>query len=106
MGQIVFLYFLQKKGWLGVQLVPNELSVSEFKELLETTKLPVAHLSFPEEEAPMLPFICLLNPEDNNFAADGVVYFSSHKMIVEAGTGIKYSTIQPGWCCFANPRCR
>lgn len=33
MGQIVFLYFLQKKGWLGVQLVPNELSVNEFREL-------------------------------------------------------------------------
>lgn len=36
MGQIVFLYFLQKKGWLGVQLVPNELSVNEFNELLSS----------------------------------------------------------------------
>lgn len=34
MGQIVFLYFLQKKGWLGVQLVPDELSVYEYEELL------------------------------------------------------------------------
>lgn len=34
MGQIVFLYFLQKKGWLGVQLVPDELSVYECEELL------------------------------------------------------------------------
>ena len=34
MGQIVFLYFLQKKGWLGVQLVPNKISVSDFNELL------------------------------------------------------------------------
>lgn len=33
MGQIVFLYFLQKKGWLGVQLVPNELNLIEFEEL-------------------------------------------------------------------------
>ena len=33
MGQIVFLYFLQKKGWLGVQLVPNELNLIEFQEL-------------------------------------------------------------------------
>ncbi len=33
MGQIVFLYFLQKKGWLGVQLVPNELNLIEYKEL-------------------------------------------------------------------------
>lgn len=59
------------------------MTISEFKELLETTNLPVAHLSFPEEEAPTLPFICFLNPENNNFAADGIVYFSAHGMIVE-----------------------
>ena len=35
MGQIVFLYFLQKKGWLGVQLVPDELNKMEYQELLE-----------------------------------------------------------------------
>lgn len=34
MGQIVFLYFLQKKGWLGVQLVPNELTIDEYNDLL------------------------------------------------------------------------
>lgn len=34
MGQIVFLYFLQKKGWLGVQLIPNELSIEDYNELL------------------------------------------------------------------------
>ena len=34
MGQIVFLYFLQKKGWLGVQLIPNELTKEEYDELL------------------------------------------------------------------------
>ena len=37
MGQIVFLYFLQKKGWLGVQLVPNELNLIEFEELLNNS---------------------------------------------------------------------
>ena len=37
MGQIVFLYFLQKKGWLGVQLVPNELNLIEFRELLKNS---------------------------------------------------------------------
>lgn len=30
MGQISFLYFLQKKGWLGVRLVPNEITFEEF----------------------------------------------------------------------------
>ena len=36
MGQIVFLYFLQKKGWLGVQLIPNQLSLEEYNYLLKT----------------------------------------------------------------------
>ncbi len=33
MGQIVFIYFLQKKGWLGVKLVPNKLSFNEYNEI-------------------------------------------------------------------------
>ena len=31
MGQIVFLYFLQKKGWLGVKAWPDRLTEAEFK---------------------------------------------------------------------------
>ena len=31
MGQIVFLYFLQKKGWLGVGAWPNSLTEKEYK---------------------------------------------------------------------------
>jgi len=31
MGQIVFLYFLQKKGWLGVKAWPDRLSEVEYK---------------------------------------------------------------------------
>lgn len=33
MGQIVFIYFLQKKGWLGVKLVPSKLSINEYNEI-------------------------------------------------------------------------
>ena len=37
MGQLAFLYFLQKKGWLGVRLTPQDrkLTESEYLELLE-----------------------------------------------------------------------
>lgn len=35
MGQISFLYFLQKKGWLGVRIVPKEL---EYDELVKISK--------------------------------------------------------------------
>ena len=32
MGQIVFLYFLQKKGWLGVSAWPKEMNAREYKK--------------------------------------------------------------------------
>lgn len=35
LGQIVFIYFLQKKGWLGVKLVPSILSMNEYKEIYD-----------------------------------------------------------------------
>ena len=31
MGQIVFLYFLQKKGWLGVKAWPRSMTATEYK---------------------------------------------------------------------------
>ena len=31
MGQLVFLYFLQKKGWLGVKVVPGRITEKEYK---------------------------------------------------------------------------
>ena len=31
MGQIVFLYFLQKKGWLGVSAWPKEMNAKEYR---------------------------------------------------------------------------
>ena len=36
MGQIVFLYFLQKKGWLGVQIIPEILEKSEYSEVFKS----------------------------------------------------------------------
>ena len=33
MGQIVFIYFLQKKGWLGVRIVPSKLSIEDYNEI-------------------------------------------------------------------------
>lgn len=33
MGQISFLYFLQKKGWLGVKIVPKKISKVELREI-------------------------------------------------------------------------
>ena len=36
MGQIVFLYFLQKKGWLGVGVWPTELTEKEYNNVFYT----------------------------------------------------------------------
>lgn len=33
MGQLAFLYFLQKKGWLGVKIVPEALNQHEFNRI-------------------------------------------------------------------------
>lgn len=33
MGQIVFIYFLQKKGWLGVKIVPGTISIEDYNDI-------------------------------------------------------------------------
>lgn len=33
MGQIAFLYFLQKKGWLGVRIIPREMDENDFRKI-------------------------------------------------------------------------
>lgn len=38
MGQLAFLYFLQKKGWLGVKVVPHKLSEKEYKNAYFSSK--------------------------------------------------------------------
>lgn len=37
MGQIVFIYFLQKKGWLGVKLVPQIMSIKDFENIYKNS---------------------------------------------------------------------
>lgn len=70
------------------------MSLSEFKELLKTTGLPVAYYAFPESEAPTLPFICYLVPFTNNFSADGKVYKNINHIQVELYTKIKSPEIE------------
>ena len=35
MGQIAFIYFLQKKGWLGIEIVPESLTFEEYNRIYE-----------------------------------------------------------------------
>lgn len=62
------------------------MNLEEFKNLLETTGIPVAYYAFPEDESPGLPFICFLVSGSNNFAADGIVYKKIDHIQVELYT--------------------
>lgn len=50
------------------------MTLTELKTQLDTSKLPVAYLSFPADEAPAMPFVVYQEIMTNNFGADGVVY--------------------------------
>lgn len=70
------------------------MNLTEFKKILETTELPVAYRSFPEEDVPELPFICYLETGTTNFAADGVVYQKISEIAVELYTKNKNVTLE------------
>lgn len=62
------------------------MELEDFKNILETTGFPVVYWSFPEGEAPPLPFICYIDAGSNNFIADGKVYHKSRRINVELYT--------------------
>lgn len=48
MGQIAFLYFLQKKGWLGVTAVPKNISEKTYKDACYSRRHPEAKNIVPK----------------------------------------------------------
>lgn len=54
MGQVAFLYFLQKKGWLGVKIVPKKICRNELRELYkkqnEETRNIITNVYKPKED--------------------------------------------------------
>lgn len=62
------------------------MELEELKKILETTGIPVAYWSFPEGEAPLLPFICYVDAGSDNFIADGKVYHKRSRVNVELYT--------------------
>lgn len=69
------------------------MTLAEFGELLDKTGLPVAYRSF-NGKTPQLPYICYLNPYDNNFSADGKVYSVAKHIQVELYTKLKDEAIE------------
>ena len=65
------------------------MNLELLKDRLVSTGLPVAYLSFPEDEAPPLPFICYLSTGDDPLFADGTVYYDYDHVRVELYTARK-----------------
>ena len=59
------------------------MTLGELGNVLETTGLPVAYLSFPEEEVPEMPFIVFQDTGSDNTGADNTVWFSGMKVQVD-----------------------
>lgn len=65
------------------------MTLTELKDVLEGTGLPVAYLAFPENCDQNLPFICYLSTGTNNIFADGSVFYSAENVRVELYTRFK-----------------
>ena len=63
------------------------MTLTEVKDRLMTTGLPVAYNAFQSEQA--LPFIVYQNPGEDQFGADGKVYYSAHEIRIELYTELR-----------------
>lgn len=70
------------------------MTIEDIFALLSTSGLPVAYHSFPEKNAPQLPFICFLENGTDNMAADGRVYHSVKRITIELYTKSKDTTTE------------
>ena len=62
---------------------------AEVKEMVESIGLESAYHHFAEGESPDPPFLVFLYPNADNFAADGIVYFSVNVLHIELYTDKK-----------------
>ncbi|HEL0588908.1 TPA: hypothetical protein TVJ95_002153 [Streptococcus equi subsp. zooepidemicus] len=68
--------------------------MEEVIRIMEEIGLSYAYDHFAEGESPDPPFICYLLPEDDNFAADGVVYYKVSGVRIELYTDFKNPPIE------------
>lgn len=65
------------------------MTLEEFAARLGATGLPVTYHSWPEGEAPGLPFLCYLSTGADTLPADGGVYVQWDNVLVELYTAKK-----------------
>ena len=68
--------------------------MEEVIRIMEEIGLSYAYDHFAEGESPDPPFICYLLPTDDNFAADGVVYYRISDVRIELYTDYKNPIIE------------
>ena len=70
------------------------MTLSELKEILERTGLPVCYNAFPVGDAPALPFIVYIETGSNNFGADNKVFYKAKQIAVELYTATKSASTE------------
>jgi len=68
--------------------------MEELVKMIEEMGIPFAYDHFAEGESPDPPFICYLLPGDDNFAADGIVYYKISEVRIELYTDFKNPSIE------------
>ena len=57
--------------------------MEELVKIIEEMDIPFAYDHFAEGESPDPPFITYLLPDDDNFAADGKVYYKTYHLLFQ-----------------------
>lgn len=70
------------------------MKMQEIKAALDKIGLPVAYRSFPENQAPALPYMCYYVSGSRNFAADGKVYEKINQVQIELYTDRKEELVE------------
>lgn len=92
MGQVAFLYFLQKKGWLGVKIVPKKIDRNELREFYkkqnEETRNIITNVYKPKEDSMIMDSeaIKVLSDDDSNMLSN---VFKNSKYDEEWGSGTR-----------------
>ena len=63
--------------------------ITDIKTMLAQTTLPATYYSWPEKQAPQLPYLVWYLPSSDNFAADDKVYKHIETLHVELYTEAK-----------------
>ena len=63
--------------------------MEDLVKLIKEMDIPFAYDHFAEGDSPEPPFICYLLPKDDNFSADGIIYYKVDRVRIELYTDFK-----------------